>query len=158
MTYVSMIVALVVITALLYFLLKQKALTGGKTRKSGTSKKSDSLSDKNTGGLNVELVQNKWRDIVAMQSNGPSGIKNALIEADKLLDYVMIQKGFTGDTMGDRLKSGGSAFGDLNGIWSAHKLRNRMAHDIEHDMIPDEFRRAIASLAQGIKDLGVRIT
>jgi len=158
MTYISMLAALVVITALLYFLLKQKALTGGKKRRFDGPKPILSSSDENNAGLNIELVKNKWLDITAMQSSGPAGVKNGLIEADKLLDYVMIQKGYTGNSMGDRLKSGGSAFGDLNSIWDAHKLRNRMAHDISHDMVPAEFKKAIASLGQGIKDLGVRIS
>jgi hypothetical protein len=70
----------------------------------------------------------------------------------------MIQKGFSGETMGDRLKSGGGAFSNLNAIWGAHKLRNQMAHDIEHDMVPEQFKQAIATLGQGIRDLGVTVT
>jgi len=159
MTYVSMIVAVIVITGLIYYLLKQKAGGAGKKRSfkhKNTIENADSTVAQ-AGGLNIELVQNKWRDINAMQAGGASGLKSALVEADKLLDYVMIQKGFTGGTMGDRLKSGGTAFSDLNAIWGAHKLRNQMAHDVEHDMVPEQFKQSIAVLGQGIRDLGVTL-
>lgn len=158
-TYLSVLVAVIVISVLIYILLKQKAgASNGKKRK--FNEKAMTLDDAKTSGgmqagVNVELVQNKWREITARQASGVAGLKNALIEADKLLDYVMIQKGFTGETMGDRLKSGGSAFSNLNAIWDAHKLRNQMAHDVEHDVVPEQFKQAIATLGQGIRDLGV---
>lgn len=160
MTYISMIVAVIVITGLIYYLLKQKAGDSGKKRSFKPEKMTGSESSPTTqqGGLNTELVQSKWRDITAMQAGGASGLKSALVEADKLLDYVMIQKGFSGETMGDRLKSGGTAFSNLNAIWGAHKLRNQMAHDIEHDMVPEQFKQAIAILGQGIRDLGVTLS
>lgn len=161
-TYLSVFVAVIVISVLIYLLLKQKAGEGNSKKRSFNQKAmtldESPVAGGKTGGVNVELVQNKWREITAMQASGASGLKNALIEADKLLDYVMIQKGFSGETMGDRLKSGGGAFSNLNAIWGAHKLRNQMAHDIEHDMVPEQFKQAIATLGQGIRDLGVTVT
>lgn len=111
----------------------------------------------NTAPFDPEIVKNKWTEIGVMQNNGPSGLKNALIEADKLLDYVMVAKGFEGGTMGDRLKSGGSAFNNLNAVWAAHKLRNQLAHEVEHDLVPDQVRRSITDLGQAIRDLGVSL-
>jgi hypothetical protein len=93
-----------------------------------------------------------------MQNSGPSGLKAALIDADKLLDYCMIGKGFAGDTMGDRLKSGGSRFNNLNAVWSAHKLRNQIAHEVEHDLVPEQIKRAINDLGLAIRDLGIKLS
>lgn len=107
--------------------------------------------------IDPDIVKNKWTEITAMQSSGPSGLKNALIEADKLLDYVMIGKGFVGDTMGDRLKSGGQRFSNLNAIWTAHKLRNQLAHEVEHDLVPEQVKSAVTVLGQGIRELGVEL-
>ncbi len=155
MSYISLIIAVVVISVLIYFLMKSKA-SDKRTfdpNKVGGVKPSDSA----TGGVNTELVTSKWSEISAMQNSGAAGLKNALIEADKLLDYVMIQKGFSGETMGDRLKSGGSAFSNLNAIWAAHKLRNQMAHEVQHDVVAAQFKQAITDLGQGIRDLGVRL-
>ena len=148
---ISFIVALVVITFLVVLLLKQKAKPVPRIYNTSND------NDYKESGLNVGLVQSKWAEITAMQGSGPSGLKNALMEADKLLDYCMIGKGFKGDTMGDRLKSGGSKFKNLNSVWSAHKLRNELAHNVEHDMVPSQINQAIANLGDAIKDLGVRI-
>lgn len=148
---ISFVVALVVITFLVVLLLKQKAKPVPRMYNTQND------TDYKEAGLNVGLVQSKWAEISAMQSSGPSGLKSALIEADKLLDYCMIGKGFKGDTMGDRLKSGGSKFKNLNAVWSAHKLRNELAHNVEHDLVPAQINQAISNLGDAIKDLGVRI-
>ncbi len=153
MSYISLVIAVVVISILIYFLMKSKASDKRKfdPNKVGSVKPANN----SNGGLNTELVKNKWSEIGAMQNSGAAGLKNALIEADKLLDYVMIQKGFSGETMGERLQSGGSAFSNLNAIWAAHKLRNQMAHEIQHDVVAAQFKQAISDLGQGIRDLGV---
>ncbi len=108
--------------------------------------------------LDTAMVKTRWAEIVAMQ-NTPSGLKNALFEADKLLDYVMQAKGFGGDTMGERLQSSTArtSYRDLNAIWSAHKLRNQMAHEVNHDFVPQQVRDAIDNLGNGIRDLGVEL-
>jgi len=156
MSIISLVLAIVVISALIYLLLKQKANNNPK-QKPYKSSYSGSHDDTSSGQLNYELVKTKWADIVAMQDKGGSGLKNALIEADKLLDYVMIHKGFSGETMGDRLKSGGSRFSNLNGVWAAHKLRNQIAHEIEHDIVAEQIKNAINILKGAIQELGVAV-
>ncbi len=135
---ISIVAAVIVFTGIGYYFLKHQAVqSGGKKRKfdpqqidrSGSGDSSDK-----SGGVNKDLVKTKWAEIAAMQNSGASGLKNALFEADKLLDYVMIQQGFSGETMGDRLKSGGGAFTNLNAVWGAHKLRNQLAHEVEHGL------------------------
>lgn len=149
---VSFIVALFVISALIIMLMKQKAKPVRKALIPTPS------TDSNLAGqFNEGLVQSKWAEVIAMQNSGPSGLKNALFEADKLLDYCMIGKGFTGETMGDRLKSGGSRFSNLDAIWAAHKLRNQLAHEVEHDLVPEQIKHAIQNLGNAIRELGVSI-
>ena len=148
---ISFAIALVVITFLVVLLLKQKAKPVTRVYNTQNDK------DYQQSGLNVGLVQSKWAEINAMQSAGPSGLKSALFEADKLLDYCMIGKGFKGETMGERLKSGGSKFKNPNAVWNAHKLRNELAHNVEHDLVPSQINQAISSLGDAIKDLGVRL-
>lgn len=53
----------------------------------------------------------------------------ALVEADKLLDYILKGNHFPGSTMGDRLRVAGYKFPEIRGIWPAHKLRNRLVHE-----------------------------
>lgn len=150
---ISFVVALIVITVLVVMLMKQKAKP---QRKEYRVNSQDHESSK-AQGLNVGLVQSKWAEITTMQNSGPSGLKTALFEADKLLDYCMIGIGFTGETMGDRLKSGGSQFSNLDAVWGAHKLRNQLAHEVEHDIVPEQVKQAIMALGNAIRDLGVNI-
>ena len=113
--------------------------------------------DDQPSAFNVGLVQSKWAEITAMKNAGPSGLKTALYEADKLLDYCMVGKGFKGETMGERLKSGGHQFSNINAVWNAHKLRNELAHNVEHDLVPAQVEQAITSLGNAIRELGVTI-
>lgn len=150
---ISFVVALIVITFLVVLLMKQKAKPERKEYRVSHQGNEASQSQ----GLNIGLVQSKWAEIITMQNSGPSGLKNALIEADKLLDYCMVGKGFTGETMGDRLKSGGSQFSNLDAVWSAHKLRNQLAHEVEHDIVPEQVKHAVHGLGNAIRDLGINI-
>lgn len=153
LSIISFLLALIVISSLIVILLKGRAQP---IRKS--FKPEENSNQENSKVLDSGLVQAKWVEIKTMQNSGPSGLKAALIDADKLLDYCMIGKGFAGDTMGDRLKSGGSRFNNLNAVWSAHKLRNQIAHEVEHDLVPEQIKRAINDLGIAIRDLGIRLS
>lgn len=148
----SIIMAILVCGGLLLYM----SLTGSK--KSSNRGYSEPKYSPQHRTLDIELVKTKWGEIEVMQ-NTPSGLKNALFEADKLLDYVMIGKGFAGETMGERLQSSTArtSYRDLNAIWSAHKLRNQMAHEVNHDFVPAQVQKAIKDLKDGINDLGVRL-
>lgn len=60
-----------------------------------------------------------------METNPNPAMK--VIEADKILDQALKYLGFEG-SLGDKLKTAGPRFSDLNAVWSAHKLRNRIWH------------------------------
>lgn len=152
LSLISFIAALVVFTGLIVVLMKQKAESTPKAYR--PTRKDSFFGDVQ---FNEGLVQSKWAEIKAMENAGPSGLKNALIEADKLLDYCMIGKGFAGETMGDRLKNGGSQFSNLNAVWAAHKLRNQLVHEVEHDLVAEQVKYAIQSLGMAIRELGVHI-
>jgi hypothetical protein len=154
---ISFILALIVMTVLIVILFKQKAKPTQKRKFKPEAMEGTKAPEPAAGQFNPALVQSKWAEIQAMSSAGPSGLKNALFEADKLLDYCMIGKNFQGETMGDRLKSGGGAFNNLNAIWSAHKLRNQLAHEVEIDTVEPQIKQAINDLGQGIRDLGISI-
>lgn len=150
MTFVSLIVAVFVIGGLLVYLREQNP-------KKSKGNSFESSGQPQSASLNLDLVHQRWTEIQAMQHQGGAGLRNALMEADKLLDYVMQAKGFSGENMGDRLKQNGDRFSDLNGIWSAHKLRNQVAHEVAIDIVKAQVEDAIRKLGRGIQDLGVKL-
>ncbi|MFO0955130.1 MAG: hypothetical protein U0526_01130 [Candidatus Saccharibacteria bacterium] len=151
MTFVSLILATLVIGGLLMYM-------RGQNPKSSRSSEFEAPPSQTQSGLDLDLVHQRWAEIQAMQTQGGAGLRNALLEADKLLDYIMQAKGFQGDTMGDRLKLNGDRFSDLNGIWTAHKLRNQIAHEVAIDIVKSQVEDAVRKLGRGIQDLGVTLS
>ncbi len=103
--------------------------------------------------LDKEFVSRKWNVIQQLSRGNGSNLRDAVSEADKLLDYALKHTGTKGDTMGERLKNSRGRFSDLNAIWRAHKLRNALAHESHFDLVPSQAREAISDLEQGLKDL-----
>jgi hypothetical protein len=63
-------------------------------------------------------------------SENPNDWKLAIIEADIILDDSLKQKGYPGNSLGERLKNvGPQQLNSLQDAWEAHKVRNRIAHD-----------------------------
>lgn len=63
-------------------------------------------------------------------SDNPNDWKLAIIEADIILDDILKQRGYAGNSLGERLKSvSPQQLSTLNDAWEAHKIRNRIAHD-----------------------------
>jgi hypothetical protein len=104
------------------------------------------------GGIDREFVARRWAEIQSKASGG--ALASAVGDADKLLDYALKQSGVRGETMGERLKNSGSRFSNRNGIWSAHKLRNALAHEADFDLVPSMAHEAIANFERGLRDLG----
>jgi len=84
----------------------------------------------------------------------PSSYHLAVLNADKLLDQVLKELGYKGQTMGERLKSATPKFSNRNDVWSAHKLRNMIAHETDVRVSYENARRALTSFRHALKDLG----
>ncbi len=82
-------------------------------------------------------------------------LKNSLIQADKLLDFVLKNKKVKGDTLGERLKNSKTFFNkaDYNLIWEAHKMRNVLVHEIEENITIAIIRQNIRHLSSAIRNL-----
>ena len=107
----------------------------------------------------VQLDQAKYQsDWLAIESSlsrdNPASIELAVLDADKLVDKALRQRGFRGDTMGARMKAAQSMWSNANHVWTAHKLRNRIAHEHGTQTDYDLARRALGAYKQALKDLG----
>lgn len=107
-----------------------------------------------TKKINPEFVQKRWESINSSAAAGGIGLKNAITEADKLLDYVLLQKGFRGKTMAERLKNAQKHFDNKEAIWQAHKLRNSLAHEVHFDLVASHAKEALESFQKALKELG----
>jgi len=65
-----------------------------------------------------------------IESDRPNDWKLAIIEADIILDDVLKQCGYVGNSLGERLRTiTPSQLSSIDDAWEAHKVRNRIAHD-----------------------------
>ncbi len=103
--------------------------------------------------LNKEQFQNHWIELLAKVKT-PEGMSMAVIDADKLLDSALKKRGYKGKTMGERLVAAQRQLSDNDGIWQAHKLRNRLVHEPGIRLKEYEAKRALASFRQALRDLG----
>lgn len=98
----------------------------------------------------------RWGEILRhMDSAKESEWKLAVIEADKLVDGVLKRAGFPGDTLGERLMNISSdQLQALQGLWEAHKVRNRLAHELDYLLRYREAKHAIEGYARTLRELG----
>jgi hypothetical protein len=120
--------------------------------KKGQRRRSSSRSY--TGHIDSSELRIRWQTVLATSQTGASGLKSAINEADKLLDYAMRQKGYPGETMGERLKSAGRDLTNRDATWRAHKLRNALAHEVAFDLVPSQAKEALADFERALRDLG----
>jgi hypothetical protein len=105
--------------------------------------------------LDVDKYRTRWMNIEQqLKRDELSTYQLAIINADKLLDQALIEKAFSGQTMAERMKSAQKSWTNANLVWSAHKLRNRIAHEPDAKIGFDEARRGLVGYKQALKDVG----
>lgn len=95
------------------------------------------------------FIARKWNEVQSQKNGNP---KLAILEADKLLDYTLGCRGARGN-LGDKLKNKGALFSDLDAVWAAHKLRNRIAHEMDLKLGSGEVQSALRRFENALKDL-----
>jgi hypothetical protein len=77
------------------------------------------------------VMARRWNDAMQhVESENPNDWKQAIMEADIILDDLLTKMGYHGESIGEKLKR--VATGDmksLNEAWEAHKVRNQIAHE-----------------------------
>lgn len=110
-------------------------------------------------GLSVEernYITSKRLEIEKMlSSENQIELRHAVMEADKLADYTMKQKGYMGETFADRLRSAEDSIPKniYNDAWQGHKVRNQIAHEQELRIVNNELRDAARKLLSYLKTL-----
>lgn len=89
-------------------------------------------------------------------SQHASDWKLAIIEADSMLDDLLSDLGFRGESLGDKLKSANQEnFPNLTIAWEIHTIRNRIAHEgLAFGFSQHEAKRVIALYEQIFHEYG----
>lgn len=99
--------------------------------------------------LNKHHFEKQWEKI-KQQQNYPM----AVLKADSLVDEALRHAGVRGENMGQRLNKSAGLLRDINGVWSAHKLRNKIAHESDITPSDNDCQRALRQFEKALKDLG----
>jgi len=94
------------------------------------------------------VTNRRWANIQSLiNSHSINDWKQAIIEADIILDEMLEKMGYKGDSVGDKLqKVERSDFLTLDDAWEGHKIRNRIAHKGSGYILSrDDAERAIES-------------
>jgi hypothetical protein len=114
-----------------------------------------SLTKKGRTILDQDRYRSKWLSIEQqLKRDQPASYHLAVLNADKLLDQALRERGLRGQTMAERMKTGASMFSRRNDVWTAHKLRNQIAHDTDAHVTYDAARGALSGFKQALKDVG----
>ena len=78
----------------------------------------------------IKLEDSRWTYIKNLiESTQQSDWRQAIIEADIMLEELLTKLGLFGATVGEKLKNASpNHFHTLNDAWEAHKVRNEIAH------------------------------
>lgn len=84
------------------------------------------LAPETEGGVNP-----RWAHIQnLMEGASPAEWREAIIEADIMLDDMLTRQGYTGSGVAEKLRGvEPSDFNTLQDAWEAHKVRNQIAHE-----------------------------
>lgn len=106
--------------------------------------------------IDVEKYRCKWLEIEnSIDKSNPQTFVLGILKADSLLDKALREKGVAGKTMGERMRSMKGKWTKENDLWTAHKIRNKLAHESDSFTIDyKQTRAALAQFKQGLKDMG----
>lgn len=103
-------------------------------------------------------IHQEWSTVEQLTGSGSdAAMHSAIMQADRLLDHALKLISF-GDTLGERLKNAQDQFSShetYQDAWEAHKIRNRIAHEMDHRLTEREGHEAIERFRRALKGLGV---
>ncbi len=114
-----------------------------------------SLAKNSPRQLDQDKYRSRWMAIESrLKRDDDNSYMVCILEADKLLDQALRDRGLSGKTMADRMKQCQGKWTNGNGVWAAHKLRNKLAHETDAKVDYERTRQALVAFKQGLKDVG----
>lgn len=149
LSQVSLVLCIVFAAIIAFVMLQRRSLSAS------VSPTSEGASEPVGSVAPTGVLRQQWSVIVQrLDSTHESDWKVAVIEADKLVDDALSRAGFPGATFGDRLSNiqPGMLLA-LDGVWWAHKIRNRLAHEADYFLRYTEARQAVGYYEAALTEL-----
>jgi len=105
----------------------------------------------------VERDHSRWDHVRQLiESPNESDWRQAIIEADIMLDDLLIQLGYVGQSVGEKLKAvDPSRMRTLQDAWEGHKVRNEIAHQgYAYQLTEHMAHRTIAHFEAVMREFG----
>lgn len=81
-------------------------------------------------------------------------LKLSIIEADQLLDDLLKRMGYTGESLGERLKKlNSNILPNIDEIFKAHKIRNNVIHDPDYKLSLSKTKEVIKIYEETFQNL-----
>lgn len=107
----------------------------------------------------LEKVSNpRWHYIETLiESPNESDWRVAVMEADTMLEEVLLERGLVGSTVGDLLESArDGGYAKVQDVWDAHVVRNKIAHEgSDFSLSQVEGRKVIRLYQNFFEELGI---
>lgn len=105
--------------------------------------------------LDKSGIKKRWQEIESMLDRpGEMNYKLAVMEADKLLDFILKSMSMAGKDMGERIRFATFKYGRLRKVWWAHVLRNQLVHEATFSLDRATAKRAIKTFRHALEELG----
>ena len=149
LSQVSLVISIVLVGVLVY-VARQRRLLKLASQTTGGMEPAEPVATATAGAW-----RGRWDDIVRhLDSPRETDWKLAVMEADKLADAALKHAGFAGDTFGDRLTNiNPGDLTSLDGLWWAHRVRNRIAHEMDYFLRYTEARQAVSYYESTLAEL-----
>jgi len=107
---------------------------------------------KNLSEKERSIILRKWKEVEALMEE--KKYKEAVLEADKALDFAMRKMHLAGEAFAQRFRKAEKLIGSRQGgVWAAHKMRNQLVHDIDFNITVGKADGAVAAFHRALKKL-----
>jgi len=108
-----------------------------------------------TSSVHSKNLIKGWQSVLdKLEIGDEANYKLAIIEADKIFDNLLKRIGYQGDDMGERLKQITSAqLANIDELWQAHKIRNRLVHEENFQLKEHEAKKVIEIYEKALDEL-----
>ncbi|OGJ55881.1 hypothetical protein A3D88_03950 [Candidatus Peribacteria bacterium RIFCSPHIGHO2_02_FULL_52_16] len=105
------------------------------------------LRRKKLSSFDRKRAEKEWQHVLSITD--PS---KRLLEAEKVLDSALERMDVHG-SFSEKLKASGARFKNIQSLWNAHKLRNRIAHEPGFSISEHNAESAVRAFEKALKTL-----